>query len=300
MVKEVFSLFEETNKGGTAIKYAHDLARRIKADLVILVLHSDYDDLISGEGYNIVGGSGVINSKENAGESRNLRDEAICRVKTAIEESGMGDPFISYRLHHGDLSNFVTSSGQIIVRNDFIGRCEDVSQIVPFGETNVCGRGEGEVMIPFGSGESGKESAKIGLSLARKLGLGVVFWHTTWKNRKVLSPEPEEHMVIEAKNVLSEIQKRADDTKVKHRYVIETADDVVEGIIRFALKEHAVMIVMSRGRNTGMGRYGERLIERRSPVPVLITAVQSGTVDSKTNFGECRYPEIKGGFRNDR
>ena len=252
---KVFVFFNDTSSGHAELKYAADIATRLNSKLIVLVRNSLETAILFAK-----------NSKYCVREileisQKRIREKVSLLINACLQ--------ISYKVVPDDL-NLLNSNKTIVVSNSIISEQNNFSVIAPFDEIGLLERGPGEIMIPFGNGESGIFAANKTLPIIKRLGLNMVFWHTTWKNPAIASEEPKTHMVPEAKSVLKTIREKADELGIKHRSVIETADDVVEGILRFALKEHSVMIVMARGRKTGEGRYGDRLIKRSSPIPIFM------------------------------
>lgn len=248
-------IFNDTSSGHAELKYAADITMRLNSPLTVLIQNSLETATLLAK-----------NNKQNAKEIQETAEERIDKKVYSLINEFL---WVSYEVMP-DNPKLLNSEKTIFISNSLIHERNDLSVLAPFDEVGLLERGPGEIMIPFGNGESGIFAVNETLPLINRLGLNVVFWHTTWKNPALAEATAETHMVPEAKSVLKIIQQKANELGIKHRNVIETADDVVEGIIRFALKEHCVMVVMARGRKTGAGRYGDRLIKRSSPVPVFM------------------------------
>lgn len=146
----------------------------------------------------------------------------------------------------------------------------DAIVLASYDETSVCGRqGDGVVFVPFGDETSGMHAAHFGLPLAKKLGLSVVYYHTTWKDEKTISEDPADHMCAAARGIAGELTRMARSHGVEHRFVIECADDVVEGMLQSAMRERAALIVLARGARTGIGSYVMQSLTQ-SPIPCLV------------------------------
>jgi hypothetical protein len=127
------------------------------------------------------------------------------------------------------------------------------------------------VLVPFGDSIEAVTAAERGITLAKALGVHVVLYHTTWKDDSLDSALPESHMCSEAREVCRALNELAQTCGVACKTVVETADDVVEGIIRCALRESARLLVMSRSSKTTVGCYVDQALIQ-SPVPLLAIA----------------------------
>jgi nucleotide-binding universal stress UspA family protein len=141
---------------------------------------------------------------------------------------------------------------------------------IPGGASQIHHAHSEGILVPIGNGESGVFAARHVMPIAQMLGMPVTFWHTTWKESAVTSTNPYDHMTDAARSALAACAGMAQQHGVASQVVVETADDVVEGITRFALRNRMMTIAMARGQKTGRGKYGERLAARPSPVPLLL------------------------------
>ncbi|MDP3771022.1 MAG: universal stress protein, partial [bacterium] len=101
------------------------------------------------------------------------------------------------------------------------------------------------------------------------LGLPVLAYHTTWRNPRSTSDQPEDHMVGNARALLRTLIERAAFHGVPFRAIVACADSVAEGIIRTAQRERCSAIVTARGLHTGRGSYADQLLTE-SPVPIIV------------------------------
>ncbi len=161
------------------------------------------------------------------------------------------------------------ASGVIIDHNLAFQR-EDLSVLFPCRESTLLGRGNGPILIPFGDGQSCMPAAELGFALAKNLGLAVVLYHTTWAVPG-LNDQPEAHMCASAQRLLKTLQTMVEQAEVECSVVIETADDVVEGLLQCALRQSARLIVMSRSAKTTVGCYVSQTL-RKTPIPLLAMA----------------------------
>lgn len=143
--------------------------------------------------------------------------------------------------------------------------------LLPFDERTVFGRGKGGILLPFSDGSSGPDAFPLAFHLAKQLGVPLIAYHTTWPKDGETSTHPQYHMCEGAQQVQLSLAAKTYDTGVELRFVIELAEEVVAGIVRAALVNHASMIVMARGGKTLVGCYVERTLQQ-SPVPVLAVA----------------------------
>lgn len=151
--------------------------------------------------------------------------------------------------------------------------CRRAHVLLPFDERSVFGRGKGGILLPFSDGSSGPDAFPLALHLAKQLGVPLIAYHTTWPEDGETSAQAEDHMCEGARCVQSDIARAvaADGGAVELRFVIELAEEVVAGIVRAALVNHASMIVMARGGKTLVGCYVDRTLQQ-SPVPALAVA----------------------------
>lgn len=159
----------------------------------------------------------------------------------------------------------------VIVDHNLAFECADLSVLFPCRESTLLGRGKGPILLPFGDGQSVMPAAQIGFALARQLGLPVVLYHTTWKVPGLTAADPQAHMCDSAQALLKTLQSMAEHSGVECSVVVETADDVVEGLLQCALRQSARLIVMSRSAKTTIGCYVSQTL-RKTPIPLLAIA----------------------------
>jgi hypothetical protein len=232
--------------GSSELQYASELASLLKLPLSVYVEHPVHDPFCISA---------------NAAEVKQ-------RVVSSV--SGLAPVEVDYRPVTGDSRQYDFPDGQVVVGNEIAHIRRDVSVLAPFDEAKPFGRGPGPVLIPLGNGESGIWALTYGLQLVQQLGSEVIFWHTTWRNPSVADADPAKHMSEKASANLREADYLARALRVPYRTIVETTDGVVEGLVRRALRERCALIVMTRGLATGMGRYGDTLLDRASPVPLLM------------------------------
>lgn len=168
------------------------------------------------------------------------------------------------------LDNNHTADGVIVDHNLAFER-DDLSVLFPCRESTLLGRGNGPILVPFGDGQSVMPAAQVAFALAKKLGLPVVLYHTTWSVPGLTAADPQAHMCASAQALLKTLQSMAEQSGVECSAVVETADDVVEGLLQCALRQSARLIVMSRSAKTTIGCYVSQTL-RKTPIPLLAIA----------------------------
>lgn len=188
---------------------------------------------------------------------------------------GIVAPEVRYVVRHGNISKEAVGTGGIAV-GPRGGRLTDVVSVVPMNEEQPLRRGRGPICVPFGKGESAVRACEAALTLASKLKLDIVFYHTTWKDERL--PEdagPEAHMLPEALGILRALSRRAEAHRIRTETVIETAPTVVGGILAFALERGCSFIAMARGPEIGRGSHVDQALER-SVIPLIVAADAGG------------------------
>jgi nucleotide-binding universal stress UspA family protein len=158
----------------------------------------------------------------------------------------------------------------IVVDDQIAWHCHHLTVLTPFSEQRLLARGPGSIMVPFGDGRSA-----LALPLAAALKMPVIFYHTTWRNPLVQSQTPADHMCADAVGISSQLSAAADAAGVPYTFEIETADDVVEGLLQCAMRSSSRLIAMARSTRTTVGSYVDHAL-RRSPVPLLVVASPGG------------------------
>ncbi len=141
----------------------------------------------------------------------------------------------------------------------------------PGGERVVFrGNKKGAIFVPVGDGPSGIVGTKYATVLAQRLNTNIILWHTTWRDEKVRSDDPADHVSKEAQCVLNETTMLVKESGVPVTMTIECAPTVIEGIIGAALRSGASLIVMAQGTHKEFGAYTDRVRARNCPIPMLI------------------------------
>jgi hypothetical protein len=148
---------------------------------------------------------------------------------------------------------------------------EDLSVLYPCREKTLLARGIGPILVPFGDGISALPSAALAFELARALALPVVLYHTTWRNPELAAAPAEEHMCEGARLLMAQLKRQAAQAYVEATVVVETADDVVEGVLQCALRHSARLVIMARSAKTTMGCYVKQTLAK-TPIPLVALA----------------------------
>jgi nucleotide-binding universal stress UspA family protein len=151
----------------------------------------------------------------------------------------------------------------------------DLDVLYPSREKTILGRGRGPLLVPFGDSHTALPAANIAIMLGKLLALPVVFYHTTWADETVTSQVPADHMCEGAKEVAVLLRQNATNAGIEFSFVIETADDVAEGILQCALRQSARLIVMPRSAKTTIGCYVNQALAK-TPVPLLAVPSKPG------------------------
>lgn len=237
---QITAVYRRTSKGGLSVSFAADLVRRLGHETLHVTApidptHSSVDVL-------------------QFARQRLLIVEDVRRM-TALQ---------SVEFVETPLSGIVVDHGQT-------AEYEEVDTLYPRLENTLCERGCGPIVVPFGDSLEAVTAAERGFDLARGLALPVVLYHTTWIDLDCKSTNPEDHMCPEAIVVKERLTKLATDRGLQVKSVVETAEDVVEGIVRCGMRESARLIVMSRSSKTTVGCYVDQAL-RQSPISLLAIA----------------------------
>ena len=205
-----------------------------------------------------------------------------------------------------------------------------VDVLMPADEVGLDARGEGPLLVPFSDGESGLVAAtsaiRMVLAQRQKNSAGacstttaassktgsppnlspaqtnptsqpeVIFYHTTWTDERANSPDAIDQMCVEATRVMLAIEAAATKAGIRFRTIVETHDDVVQGVIEMAQEQRATLVVMARGARIRQGSYVGRTLQQSS-VPVFIASTQTPYVampaqDEAVNAHRARRREL--------
>ncbi len=249
---QITSVYRKTAEGALAQAFAVDLLRGLGGDTLSVLIPYDPSTGVPGGPNSIMSGSQA--DPLLVSQSKRILDDV--RRSTGIEKVNVSAQ---------------VAGGIVVDHHGTSLECEEVDTLYPRRETTLLARGKGAVLIPFGDSVEAVTAAERAFAIARALALPVVLYHTTWKDAKVGSDTPQDHMCAEAHDVSCRLQALAHLHGLKCKVVVETADDVVEGIIRCAMRESASLIVMTRSSKTTVGCYVDQAL-KQSPVPLLAIA----------------------------
>lgn len=236
--------------GCSRIRYAADLAKRIRANLFVLAPSGDcnltdvdfvrYTESVFLKGL-IQGSVGNLDAEVALGSPEALKSW-MGRYGRITAVTGLGDDDIF----------------------------QSVSRIYSADEHQVCRSSETRLVVPIGRNPPSESLIETVKGLAGRLGAQVTIYHTTWPDPK-LPPNSEAlfHMVPEARVAAAEFAKRL--SPVSTQLSVEMAPAVTAGIHQHALRRGACLIVMTPGERVVRGSYAEELIHRSS-VPVLFVS----------------------------
>lgn len=235
-------VYRKTAKGCLSISFAADFLRRLGGETLNVTTPAD--------------------STQGSGDSN--QDEIERQNALIIEDVRKMTGLSSVVFTPKPVAGIVVDHGQT-------AEYEEVDTLYPRLETGLFARGSGPIVVPFGDSLEAVPQAERSCVLAQKLALPMVLYHTTWADSGITSAKPADHMCAAARQVEQRLTQMATGYGLKVKSVIETADDVVEGIIRCTLRESARLIVMSRSSKTTVGCYVEQAL-KQSPVPLLAIA----------------------------
>lgn len=267
-MKSVCVVYAETRAGKTALSMAVDAARLFGGAVPLKV---------------------IVPSEVAAPESISEQKARVHAVVAGIageqafeiEIVEGSEPFVS-----DEKALLIAHRAKDCVGPSFYANRNDT--LLPVSETALEARRSGPILIPFSDGETGLVAARTGIQLAlawreqRVLAEQepeLIFYHTTWPDDGGISPDAEDQICEEAIRVMLAIEQAARDAGVRYRTIVETHDDVVQGVIEMAQDTGSVLILMARGSHIRQGSYVERTVEQ-SPVPVYVAGSASGRVSA--------------------
>lgn len=160
-------------------------------------------------------------------------------------------------------------SGCIAVDNFPICSRHDVTWVVPMDERGLTVRGKGNIMVPFGNGVSALKAFALAAPIALSSSLPLVFYHTTWRNSRIDSANPADHICADARLIQGQLEAAARELNIASSTVIECADDVADGILHTAMSQSSRLIIMPQSQMVEVGDYCYR-VKDKSPVPVMV------------------------------
>ncbi len=250
----IYVCFNLTPDGERALAFGADLAAGLQVPLAVCIDADDEAEILFHD---------CVETKPHVMEERAVQHH-VCNVLAR------GAVNVRPEFYRAQPSEMVLEPDAILIGACNVSALSTASFIAPMKESALRSRGDGPICIPWGKGDSCRRVAEIALPLAAKLGLSVVFYHTTWIDPQLPADAlPERHMLQEVAENLRMLRGEADHLGLRHEAVIETADDVVEGLIRFALRWRSSLIAMAPSERIGIGSHVTQVLER-SVTPVLV------------------------------
>lgn len=252
------------------VKYAYDLAGKVRGNLIVLL-----DNKVAEEDL-VVDVLSPGNSQDRVKTRSALHHKTIGRVALVICDVIGKEADFDLRFEDKEMTFLNDPSSAIVVGNEYARSSRNVTAIAPWIESAVFGRGMGEVMIPIGKRGSGRFAIKEGLPLVKEVSpqAKILFWHVTWQDPNVKDEDPNLHVSPMSRDNLAFAKSEADRLNIPSRTLVEMRRDVVEGMSRVALREGCSLVVMARGLNTVSGRYGDQLLKRTCPVPIVMLRLE--------------------------
>ena len=199
----------------------------------------------------------------------------VARVRISNEVSGKlvnPNARLSVRVAEQDSVDW-PEAGTIIVSNH-LQHHERFPVWRPAAETSIR-NAKAPILIPFGNKPELEVGYLWGVSLARRIGVPVIFYHTTWTKDRVASSRGEDHWHVGAEEVARRAEACAREQDVPSETVVERAASVREGIHQMALYRCASCIVAQQDANVIAGGYHDELIRYGHLVPLVILPKRS-------------------------
>ena len=254
-MEKITCVFHRSTEGRLALLFASDLLKMLSATPLYVYLDAGRSDAEQ------IAGADQNNSVETLLTEQDAHVLAEVAAITGLPPEQI-------------VLSGTDTSGIIVDHNMAFERAE-LDVLSPSREKALLARGKGPLLVPFGDSLSALQAANIAIELAARLTLPVVFYHTTWKDETLASQSAEDHMCAEAKLVAEALKNCATAAGVEFSFVVETADDVAEGILQCALRQSVRLIVMPRSAKTTIGCYVNQALAK-TPVPLLAVAAKSG------------------------
>lgn len=278
---QISCVYSRTAGGRLALCFAADLWKALDAApgaLHILLNHDEAAAALLGEPATFVEAERALVLTDIMRKT-GLSAESVVIDSGVLEASGVvaGSIATVNRLVESE-GVIASAENNLIIDHGLAFVRDDLSVLYPCHEKTLLGRNaqygsdsQAPLVVPFGDGESCLPAAAIACEMAAAMHLPVVFYHTTWTVEGLEDDKAEAHMCAAALDIKARLAAMARDHRVKHSFVIERADDVVEGLLQCALKARAALIVMSRSAKTTIGCYVAQALDK-TPVPLLALA----------------------------
>lgn len=248
-MRRVGVVFKETRSGEAERTFAISLATQMNVPLDVFLSRPSFDH--SGM---FPEPSASIRQAELEVERRRILSRFTApRLEVELRGRVLGDP-----------------RDTIFVSNEVDER-SPLTQLRPFDECRVNVVYGRTVLVSFGHDWLNSRAADKGIQLAKKLGLTVTFYHTTYPREGVIADDAWHHMDGGAQDMLGRLLRQAHREDVRAISVTETAEEVATGIVHAALDHDASLIVMAYGRKVLKGSYVDQ-VASLGPVPLLVCA----------------------------
>jgi nucleotide-binding universal stress UspA family protein len=123
--------------------------------------------------------------------------------------------------------------------------------------------------VPIDENVKNLVSAKSAIEIAEKFKAEIVFYHTTWVRKEVISCDPIDHCLEEVKENIRMVEKLASNKKIKFKTIIKKDDSISGGIIRSAVENEADIIFMNESSSLIGGQ--PTLVLKNSMYPMILT-----------------------------
>ena len=162
--------------------------------------------------------------------------------------------------------------GTIVIGNSIAEKRQPYTVIAPRYMLEFDPHGKKKIMVPLGDGPAGIKASTFAIWFAKRTRFSLVFWHTTWRNPKVSSENPWDHMIDNAKLTLLKAQTMATEAGVPYEVDIRSVPEAIaDGIVAAAYDHDVCLITMTRGDKAVLGSHCDSVVER-SPIPLLVVA----------------------------
>lgn len=246
------------NEYGNHVPYAANLAEELRVPLIVHVSVPE----------NIVASAGRLCSRG----PETINREMSRAVEDAVRKYFASPDEACIVVLLSETTSITIPESDIFVSCD-TDQHRTLHVLSPAGEKRVFRTNKGPILVPVGDGDSSIVAASRGLTLAKRLGTEIVFWHTTWRNEGEQSREARKHVSPAALAIITKVEQLAQEAGFAQSACrIECAPKVVEGITRVALQTGASLVVIPRGKRKRWGAYADRVRGRNCPIPMLILA----------------------------
>ncbi len=173
------------------------------------------------------------------------------------------------KVHPTELMVRPMDPGSILVHRERIRT--DVTMLLPLYEKTLLARGVGPVLVPFGSNiETATLTAAMALPICRKLGLPVVFYHTTWEADGEKSELTWDHMSLNARQVAVRLQTMAEERRVTYRFCLDRSDTISGGVTEAAHRFGCSLICLGESLRTRQGSSSTNVLRLTSTPTVVL------------------------------